>query len=191
MAKVLKREDLDKLFSKTVACYMSKGLWISTMSMCGHQGEEGKVDLTDGKSTYRVLAYEDRDFGSFQQTYTIEVRKYDEYVTSHMHMLWNNDGELIETVCTVYEIEGTKVYVETEEEAKAIREVQMNRRKGWGSPWNYIPKFDANKVAEIVRATGRHGYKRIKAADIVAVERCFDEAKYRISITGNRYIVVG
>ena len=51
MAKVLKREDLDKLFSKTVACYMSKGLWISTMSMCGHQGEEGKVDLTDGKST--------------------------------------------------------------------------------------------------------------------------------------------
>lgn len=194
--KVIKRQELDKMFTETVARYMNKGLFIATNSMTGHQGEDGKVDLTDGKNTYRVLMYhEDKNF---QETMTIEVRKYDEYVTESMHTLWNHEGELIEVVCKVYTIERFSrrrnrevVYVETEQEAKAIRELQMKRYKGWGTMWKDIPKFDAEKVAEIVRATEKRGYKRIKADNILRVERTADKARYRISIMNKEAIVIG
>lgn len=192
MAKVIKREELDKMFTEAVAKYMSKGLWIATQSMNGHQGEEGKVDLTDGKSTYRVLAYKEHEM--FQGIYIIEVRKYDEYVTQSMHPLWNDKGELIETVCKVYEIEARSrsgnVYVESEAEAKAIKELQLNRYRGYGNWWKEI-RFDANTVSKAVRATGKHGYKRIKGADIVKVERRTDKAQYRVYLNNNKNIVLG
>lgn len=194
--KVIKRTELDKMFTETVARYMSKGLFIATRSMQGHQGEDGKVDLTDGKSTYRVLMYHDRE--EWQETMIIEVRKYDEYVTQNMHTLWNEDGELLEVVCKVYKIDSfsrrrnaEEVYVETAQEAKAISEIQMQRYKGWGTMWKDIPKFDAEKVAEIVRAKGMHGYKRIKPEDVLKVERTVEKARYKISIMNKSAIVIG
>lgn len=192
MTNVIKRKDLDKKFTEAVAKYMSKGMWIATQSMNGHQGEEGKVDLTDGKNTYRVLAYKQHEM--FQGIYVIEVRKYDGYVTNGMHTLWNDKGELVETVCRMYEIEtrgrGGNVYVETKEEAKKIKDLQIDRYKGFGLGWKEI-RFDADAVAEAVRATNTHGYKRIKGTDIVKVERRADKAKYKVSIEGKKSITIG
>lgn len=192
MSKVIKREELDKKFTEAVAKYMSKGMFIATQSMNGHQGEEGKVDLTDGKNTYRVLMY--RDSEMFQGIFIIEVRKYDEYVKRGMHTLWNGEGELVETVCKVYEIETRgreNVYVETEEEAKAIRELQLERYRGFGNYWRELEYFNADRVAKAVRATGKHGYKRVKASDIGKVIRRVDKAQYRVEIWGKASIVIG
>lgn len=192
MSKVIKREELDRKFTEAVAKYMSKGMFIATQSMNGHQGEEGKVDLTDGKNTYRVLMH--RESEMFQGIFIIEVRKYDEYVKRGMHTLWNDKGELVETVCKVYEIETRgkeNVYVETEEEAKAIRELQLERYRGWNNWWRELASFDADKVAEAVRATGKHGYKRVKKEDIVRVERRVDKAQYRVEIKGKSNIAIG
>lgn len=192
MAKVIKREELDRKFTEAVAKYMNKGMWIATQSMNGHQGEEGKVDLTDGKSTYRVLMY--RESEMFQGVFIIEVRKYDGYATRSHSTLWNHEGELVETVCKVYEIESRRsenVYVETEEEAKAIRELQLERYRGWNNWWRELASFDADKVAKAVRATGKHGYKRVKASDIGKVIRRVDKAQYRVEIWGKASIVIG
>lgn len=193
MTKVIKREELDRKFTEAVARYMSKGLFIATASMCGHQGEDGKVDLTDGKVTYRVLAYRESGICEPDQ-YVIEVRKYDEYVTGSMgSTLWNDKGELVETVCRVYGISlhGKGVYVEDEEEAKAIRELQLERYKGWGNYWEELAHFDAEKVAKAVRAKDKYGYKRVKAREIERVERRVDKAQYRISFNGKASIVIG
>ena len=193
MAKVIKREDLDKKFTEAVMKYMNKGLFIATSSMSGHQGEEGKIDLTDGKSTYRVLMYKTFEHAQFQRVIIIEVRKYDEYVTRGMHTLWNDKGELIDTALKMYEVEGCdNVYVETEEEAKAIRKLQLERYKKYNdSYWRELPKFDVTKVRDAVRAQGKRGYKRVKRADIVKVERRVDKAQYRVEIAGKAAIVIG
>lgn len=193
MAKIIKREDLDRRFTETVAKYMNKGLFIATSSMTEHQGEEGKIDLTDGKSTYRVLMYKTFQHAQFQRVIIIEVRKYDEYVTRGMHTLWNDKGELIDTALKMYEVEGCdNVYVETEEEAKAIRKLQLERYKKYNdSYWRELPKFDVTKVRDAVRAQGKRGYKRVKRADIVRVERRVDKAQYRVEIAGKPSIVIG
>lgn len=193
MAKVIKREDLDRRFTEAVMKYMNKGLFIATSSMTGHQGEEGKIDLTDGKNTYRVLMY--RTHKQFQGVIIIEVRKYDEYVTRGMHTLWNDEGELVETVFTAYEIETRgsydNVYVETEEEAKRISKLQMDRYRSGRAYWNELLSFNAETVRDAVRATGKRGYKRVKRADIVSVERRVDKAQYRVEIAGKAAIVIG
>lgn len=194
MAKVIKREELDKKFTEAVMKYMNKGLFIATSSMSGHQGEEGKIDLTDGKSTYRVLMY--KTHKRFQGVIIIEVRKYDEYVTRGMHTLWNDEGDLVETVFTAYEIQirgcGDNVYVETEEEAKKISDLQLERYiRSDTYYWNKLLSFNAETVRDAVRATGERGYKRVKKADIVKVERRYDKAQYRIEIAGKPSIVIG
>lgn len=193
MAKVIKRAELDKKFTEAVMKYMNKGLFVATSSMSEYQGEEGKIDLTDGNSTYRVLMY--KTHKQFQGVIIVEVRKYDEYVTRGMHILWNDEGELVETVFTAYEIEtrGSRenVYVETEEEAKRISDLQMDRYRGYGGYWRELPKFDVTKVRDAVRAQNKRGYKRVKRADIVRVERRHDKAQYRIEIAGKPSIVIG
>ena len=192
MTKVIMREELDRRFTEAVTRYMSRGLFIATASMCGHQGEDGKLDLTDGKVTYRILAY--RTCRGFKNdVYIIEVRKYDEYVRSSMgNVLWNEKGELIETVCKVYRIDrwGEGVYVETEEEAKAIGALQLERyRKNDDAPWKTLNSFDAETVLKAVK--NRRGYKRTKASDIVRVERRCDKAQYRIEIEGKASLLIG
>lgn len=192
MAKIIKRQELDKKFTEAVMKYMTDGMFISTRSMCGHQGEDGKVDLTDGKSTYRVLAYTTHE--KFQGVYVIEVRKYDEYVTRSMQTLWNNEGELVETFYKAYEIEthGESVYVESKEEAKAVQKLQGERWRRYDENyWRTLNGFDAETVASAVRATDRRGYKRTKAGDIVKVERRCDTAQYRVEIAGKGIIVIG
>ena len=194
MTKVIKREELDRKFTEAVARYMSKGLFIATASMCGHQGEDGKLDLTDGKVTYRVLAYEKHNFREVDE-YVIEVRKYDEYVhTSMGRTLWNEEGELVETAYTAYRINnwGEAVYVETKEEAKAMAELQLKRCRVLDDRyWRTLDSFDAEKVAKAVRAKEMYGYKRVKAREINSVERSTAKAQYRINFNGKASIVIG
>lgn len=54
MVKIMKINDINRKLTEKVAEYLTKGYIINTMSMSGHQGEVGKVDLLKGNELIRV-----------------------------------------------------------------------------------------------------------------------------------------
>ena len=51
----MKFVEINKRFTEKVMEYLNKGWIINTSSLSGHQGEIGKVDVTDGKQIIRIL----------------------------------------------------------------------------------------------------------------------------------------
>lgn len=51
----MKRQDISKRFTEIVTEYIGKGYVFNTTTMSGSQGEDAKVDLTNGKEVIRVL----------------------------------------------------------------------------------------------------------------------------------------
>ena len=50
----MKFESINKRYTETVAEWMAKGYYINAATMCGHQGEISKIDLTNGKEIIRI-----------------------------------------------------------------------------------------------------------------------------------------
>jgi len=187
---IIKRTDMDKMFSQTVARYMADGMWINTESMSGSQGEVGKIDLTDGVNVYRVLFTNSldwtTDFGAYKSM--IQVRKYE--VTEHT--LWNQDGEVVEVVLESWELGNNGAFTTDFNEACKSFEKRIARYRVKGNSTEV--SFNADKIAEVVRKTGKYGYKKVKAEDITKVSKHFNSSGrvyYRIGVTGKSVIDIG
>ena len=51
----MKFEEINRRFTEVVTAWIAKGYTFNLSTMAGHQGELGKVDLTDGKEVIRIL----------------------------------------------------------------------------------------------------------------------------------------
>lgn len=51
----MKFEEINRRFTEVVTEWIAKGYTFNLSTMAGHQGEIGKVDLTDGKEVIRIL----------------------------------------------------------------------------------------------------------------------------------------
>lgn len=88
----MNRQDITKRFTEIVNEYLAKGMTFS-VSMSGSQGEQMKVDLTDGKYTYRIRLESFTDFTDWSHGLEIFVERFDEVVICSMSTLWNGKGD--------------------------------------------------------------------------------------------------
>lgn len=90
----MNKQNVIERFTEIVNEYLAKGMTFS-VSMSGSQGEEMKVDLTDGTSTYRIRLESSIDFNAsgWPNVLEIIVERFDEVATSSMYTLWSGKGE--------------------------------------------------------------------------------------------------
>ncbi len=94
----MKYVEIEKLFTETVAKFLTDGWTFHTASMTGHQGEIAKVDFQKNGDVIRVLLRKDMDpLG--RRYMEIETRRHAGKVVGLLSWdtIWNNDGEVLES----------------------------------------------------------------------------------------------
>lgn len=102
----MKFEIINRRFTETVSEWLTKGYTINTASMCGSQGEIGKIDLTDGKEVIRILldtftTHPDRKNGRYYSLEGVQLivgRVTDPVVPNSedtWNHIWNNHLEVL------------------------------------------------------------------------------------------------
>lgn len=174
---VVKKEQIFQVATELVAEYMNKGYFFN-QTMRGHQGEEMKVDLTNGVETIRV--YIDNNYRTGLE---VIVERFD--CGFGTDTLWAGKGEELYKK-TFYKLEKAGswdcVYFENEEEAKSAKKVQRKRERNMYEQEvsNRLPIN--KKVLNMVR--NHKGFKTAKLNELIC-ERT--ERGYEIYKIGNKW----
>lgn len=174
---IIKMEDINKTYTEVIGEYISRGYWIYTKTMAGHQGEIAKIDLTNGKHIIRVRIdkkYHNRIEGLENlwlgtDVLRIVVVEYDNFRTE---TLWNNEGITINEF-NWYQVGRKNIaYVDNLEEYVDIANKTLNRFElkpiDYGNHGRKM-RYNADTIIKIVN--GRKGFKSCKKKDIKSVER--------------------
>lgn len=174
---IIKMEDINKTYTEVIREYISRGYWIYTKTMAGHQGEIAKIDLTNGKHIIRVRI--DKKYHSKIEglenlwlgtdVLRIVVVEYDNFRTE---TLWNNEGITINEF-NWYQVGRKNIaYVDNLEEYVDIVNKTLNRFElkpiDYGNHGRKM-RYNADTIIKIVN--GRKGFKSCKKKDIKSVER--------------------
>lgn len=159
----MKFDEIEKFFTVNACRFLAEGLTFHTKSMRGHQGEIAKLDFQKNGDVIRVLLRSDMD--SLECRYMeIETRRH--AGTAEKSVIWNNDGEILESR-KFYQVDDDW-FVDSEEEFGKVRRKRNERR-------NASKIFDrelgerCNRIAW--RWVKRNRKKSIKLSDIVGVYR--------------------
>lgn len=119
----MKYIEIEKLFTETVAKFLADGWKFHTKSMAGHQGEIAKEDFQKNGDVIRVLLRSDMD--SLECSYMeIETRRH--AGKAEKSVIWNNDGEILESR-KFYQVDDDW-FVDSEEEFEKVRRKRNERR---------------------------------------------------------------
>lgn len=187
---IYKGKDIEAKYSAIVKEYIENGCTINATTMRGSQGEQAKIDLTDGTATYRVRLERsiDTDYTNIKdeirawpEGYQIIIEKFDAEVTD----IWNGRGELEKAITFFrlgrgYGLDGAFVqdeedYLAFTEHRKTIRrqreEAQhgLDRNTGKYDRAIELPSKKMEAVAEMCRK--HNGWKTVKA-DEITIKRC-------------------
>lgn len=175
---IVKMEDVNKTYTEIIGDYISRGYWVYTKTMAGHQGEIAKIDLTNGKRIIRVRIdkkYHSRIEGLENlwlgtDVLRIVVVEYDNFRTE---TLWNNEGTVINEF-NWYQVGRKNIaYVDNLEEYIDIANKTLNRFElkpiDYGNHGRKLLNYNADTIIKIVN--GRKGFKSCKKKDIKSVER--------------------
>ncbi len=97
----MKYEDINRRYTEIIAEYLANDYIINTITMGGSQGENAKVDLTNGKEILRIFV---EDFSRYDENryavtgVKITVGRVTADVTPNSSLretIWNNDLQLI------------------------------------------------------------------------------------------------
>lgn len=187
----MKFEIINRRFTETVSEWLTKGYTINTASMCGSQGEIGKIDLTDGKEVIRILldtftmhsARNSEKWYSLEGVKLIVGRVTDPVVPNSedtWNHIWNNHLEVLS--CEEYYQIGrahrdNSKWYGTEAEAIAQQDKSHSRYR---ARWTSINQTLSDEAAVIVLPFIRRQpkCKRAKACDIESViKRTSDSGK--------------
>lgn len=184
---IIKREDIDKCYTKIIEKYISDGYWVHTRTMSGSQGEDSKIDITNGKHILRIWmdTHSCENIGNEEDwlltdVIRIYIEEFDNYKAS---TLWCKRGNMLESI-TFYRI-GSKNFAYTMDETECEKLLMINinrmklRRRGTFSNWKKI-NYNPDTIIKIVNS--RKGFKSCKKKDIKCVERC--KTMYRITVEG-------
>lgn len=94
-------QDINRRFSEIVSDYLQKGYYCNTSTMEGSQGEQAKVDLTNGKEIIRVLSKAFREeYAKQMELSGIKIlvgRAPNDITPNHScgGTIWNNDLQIL------------------------------------------------------------------------------------------------
>ena len=167
----MKRQDISKRFTEIVTEYIGKGYIFSTTTMSGSQGEEAKVDLTNGKEVIRVLL--DRFSEPRHEGLLILVGRAPadtEPNCERSDNIWNSKLEVVaeERFYEVGNSLGGGKFYGTKEESDAARELRFDRWAKKGRDVTIVLPDAARKVA-LRWMKKRPGHKSMKLSDIEEV----------------------
>ena len=185
--------DINKRFTEIVAEYMANGYTINTSSMAGHQGEVGKVDLTDGTRVVRVLLDSFHDEANFSiEGLKIIVGEAEGTIPNSKERgdtIWNNLLKVLSVECfyVVGKNRRTGASYGTREQAEAaewLRNTRYISAKYGRRTENIIKKYP--KALEIAKRIIRRefGIKRIKEDDVCF---CKCDGAYVVTYHGKVY----
>ena len=134
----MKFVEINKRFTEKVMEYLNKGWIINTSSLSGHQGEIGKVDVTDGKQIIRILL--ERKCGYRVDSIVLTVGRSTEDVIpnkdDNWSTIWNSRLDIISQEIFYQIGERDSDWYGTLEEKSRVQEVRntryRNSNKGYG-----------------------------------------------------------
>ena len=126
----MKYEQISRKFTEIVAEYMGKGYTINTGTMSGHQGEDARVDLTDGHEIIRVILDSFHECGF--KGYDILVGHAPANIqpnTKGSDIIWNKKIKPIrqERYYQIGNSRGGRVWYGTKEECMVAKELATDR----------------------------------------------------------------
>lgn len=179
--------EISKVFTDKVNEYLMNGfIFYVGEEGRGHQGEEFKVCLTNdnGKTVYVIFLDKCFNGRSLPNTMELFVKKYERTG----RIFWLNEGE---EICkkVFYEISSRRnnVYVENEEDSKAITKISDERFHAKCTNENQLKKLPvtANKVAfQILKKM--KGYKSVPLKNIEYVVHEIGKG-YAVKFVGQTY----
>lgn len=186
--------DIGKLFTQRVNEYLNKGYYYCINTMSGTQGEDAKIDLTNGKDVVRIFV--DRKYNSDSMLNTIEVcvgvykGKID--YNSFLDIIWNNKLEPIHKD-TFYEIDKHGKVWGTKEQANEAADKRYNRRyMRLQIESSKCIDFDSDAVKKMLLPLVQYkvkGCKTAKASElsVYKLDPETNEHPYRVSCRGHVY----
>lgn len=169
---IYKKQDIDRIFTETVAGLLARGYQINPATMNGSQGEIAYIDLSKGDEIIRVLL--GRSVGRSERPDGIRLivgRNTDRICMDRFDLLgntiWNHHLEILS------EIEFCQVGESTYVDAETGRAIQAKRRARWEARWEShrhdLP--DAFKCAALKYVQRQPRMKSCKLSDITRVTR--------------------
>ena len=185
---IMRMAELNGEFTKVVAEYLAKGCRFNVTAMGGHQGEEGKVMLTDGTHVYAIYLHDesstlrDNDYLRWSREMRLTVEKFEDTKRYDRHdTYWLGRGEIVfeKRYQQLSERGYTKVYTDDDDEAIRAEEIRRSRYDyRWRENWKEVPVKHLDKVIDIVKA--KTGRKRVFAENIRRVEKHTSSNSWRI-----------
>ena len=182
----MKRNELDREFTRIVAEMLAKGFQITTSSMNGTQGELAKVDLTDGSEIYRVYLHRESDFRynlRYHNNIVLTVGKIPADKVPHRNWdatIWLRD---LETVFESTWVEIAPDWFVDEVEAQRIETIASARRAVLQERQYWYDCPDAFKSVALrwLKRTQR-GFKSTKVDEIQVVGRVYTPFGIRLPV---------
>ena len=191
----MKYADINRRFTEIVAEWLTKGYTINTATMNGSQGENAKLDLTDGKKIVRILVARFSEHAANVEGIEIVAGEATDAKvipngSDNWATIWNNNLKVLqrERFFKMGENQFGDVQYGTEVEAKAAAELRFKR---------YIAKkitrkheITSDKAVDIAKRIIRRefGVKRIIEADVSVFKRNdADGTNYYVSYRNKTY----
>lgn len=192
--KIVKINEIDKVYSEKLSELLSKGLRVYSNANGGTQGEMCKITLADSKDVYSLIMYShntEHPNNRYERIRVVSI-KLEKFINKYRsdlfdQTLWNNSGE------EIFEINFYKIghsysgtFVTTIEEWNEWKETNYFRFNN-----KYINEYttlnlNKDKILSIVK---RHkGYKTIKKDTIIKVIK--SKNGYNIKVDGKKDICI-
>lgn len=193
----MKLSAINKVFTDKVAEYIANGYVLNPLSMNGHQGELGKVDLVKGSELIRVCMVRESHYdwknkdSWYGDTVEILVGRWDHSAEESAHRtVWMDSFENLETV-VFYELRRNAWYVGTLEEAMEATN-KKNERRSYHIKKQYFTREEdiTDKAREIGIKYLKNvaGYCRVSPAKVKVIKKSFeDEVTYHVVYSSHDY----
>jgi hypothetical protein len=193
MATFVKRTDINKEFTALVNTFIKEGYTFAP-TMSGHQGEEMKVDLDNGKETVRIRLerenWHDYDAKFYADGLELIVEIFDRIGKGSFDTLWSGKGKEIfrNAYYAVSDRNVNSVYTTDKQfiiDRIAIRHTRYKLKERKNTVYNYLDTDKAKKcVLSFVRR--QPGCKTKTINDIVNISREFRDSGKFYSVRVNK-----
>ena len=169
---IYKKQDIDRIFTETVAGLLAQGYQINPATMNGSQGEIAHIDLRKGDEIIRVLLDHSNGRGEKPDGFRLVVGRNTDRIRINCfdtlgNTIWNNHLEILS------EIEFCQIGESTYVDAETGRAIQAKRRARWEARWEShrhdLP--DAFKCAALKYVQRQPRMKSCKLSDVTRVTR--------------------
>jgi len=174
----MKFAEINKKFTEKVAEYIAKGYYFNTATMSGHQGEVGKVDLTDGKEIIRITLERMSGVEGIDERHPFWYRGVELVVgksadnvkpnkNSTMDIIWTNKLEVIYKE-QFYQVDDNADWYVTRDEAFEAYNLRRERRRSrYTFEDKVFPEEAKNAVVSFMKRQPR--CKGVRVQDITKV----------------------